>query len=222
MATYIHKHGPEAGNINLLEYELGISDLAYGYTKLGTNITPLRVKEADTASNIGTSSGVIDANDIFLKTGSNQIVSDPNPTFQDQITVTNKISCPVFDGVANRAKYADIAENYESDDLYEAGTILYFGKDTEVSLKGKIYFGVVSENPGYLLNSEPDFDIYVPIALKGRVPVKVKGEVKRGQFIIVDRENPGYAIGTNQLVSTIDLVGLALSNSKDGLVEVKI
>ena len=222
MATYIHKHGPEGGSINLLEYELGISDLAYGYTKIGTNVTPLRVKEADSASSITTTSGTIDADNIFLKNGSSQTVTDPNPTFTNQITVTNKVVCPVFDGVANRAKYADIAENYESDEIYEPGTVLYFGKDTEVSLKGKVYFGVVSENPGYLLNSEPDFDIYVPIALKGRVPVKVKGEVRRGQFVIADRENPGYGMPTNQLMNTIDLIGIALSDSKDGIVEVKI
>jgi hypothetical protein len=222
MATYIHKHGPDTGSINLTEYELGISDQAYGYTKVGTNVTPLRVKEADFASGIRTSGGTIDSDDIFLKNGTNQVVTDPNPVFQDQLTVINKVVSPLFDGVANRAKYADIAENYESDDIYESGTILYFGKDTETSIKGKIYFGVVSENPGYLLNSEPEFDIYVPIALKGRVPVKVKGEVKRGQFVIADRENPGYGKGSNTLNSTLDLVGIALYNSEDGIVEVKI
>ena len=222
MATYIHKHGPETGSINLLEYEMGISDLAYAYTKIGTNVTPLRVKEADVANNINTTTGVIDADDIFLKNGSNQTVTDPNPTFTDSMTVTNKITCPVFDGVANRTKYADIAENYESDKKYPKGTVLFYGKDTEVSINGKVYFGIVSENPGYLLNSEPDFKKYVPIVLKGRSPVKIKGEAKRGDVIIVDRENPGYGVASKGFTNTMDFIGIALNESKKGLVEIKV
>jgi hypothetical protein len=219
--TYIHKNGPESGSISLQEYELGISDLAYIYSKIGTNIVALKVKEADIAANIRNTSGVIDANEIFLKNGSNQVVNDPNPVFSDELTVTNKITCPVFDGVANRTKYADIAENYESDEEYPAGTVLFYGKDTEASVYGKVYLGVVSENPGYLLNSDPDFDIYVPIVLKGRSKVKIKGEAKRGDVIIVNREVPGFGIATKGFSNTMDYIGIALNDSKNGEVEVK-
>jgi len=224
MATYIHKHGPDTGNILLEEYELGISNGAYGYTKIGSNVTPLRVKESDLALNIQGTSGVIPTDEIFLKTGTNQTVTDPNPTFNNQITVTNKVVCPIFEGTATKAKYADLAENYETDDDYEVGTVLFYGEDVEASIKTartKAPIGIVSENPGYLLNDEPDFKKYVPIALKGRVKVKVQGEAKRGDILVADRENPGFAKVDNNALG-VNILGICLNPSKDGYCEIKV
>ena len=54
MATYIHKHGPESGTINLKEYELGItSDTIYLYTNIGGSYYKLKCGYADSAGNIG-------------------------------------------------------------------------------------------------------------------------------------------------------------------------
>jgi hypothetical protein len=213
MATYIHKNGPEAGTIVLEEYELGISDAAYAYTKIGTNITPIQTKYADVAGNIMNSGGVVSGDDIFLKSGNNQIVSDPNPTFQDELTVANKITCPVFEGTATRAKYADLAENYETDSKYEPGTVVYFGDKTEVSIKTaetELPMGIVSENPGFLLNDKPEFKKYVSIALKGRIPVKLKGTAKRGDILVADRQNPGYAKVDNNALG-LNVLGVCLN-----------
>jgi len=217
MATYIHKNGPESGSVNLKDYELGISDAAYAYTFISGAKTPIKVKQADNADNI---QGIAPSS-FFRLDGQDQVVQDTYVTFNDEVNVVTKITCPTFEGTATRAKYADIAENYESDEEYEAGTVLFYGKDTEASIKGKIYLGVVSDKPGYLLNSEPKFKKYVPIVLKGRSPVKIKGDAKRGDLIFVDFKNPGYGMVSTGYSNSLNFIGVALGNSKDGKVEVK-
>jgi len=223
MATYIHKHGPETGTIVLKDFELGItSDTIYAYTAIGGNVYKLKCGYADSSGSIGG----VNADQIFLKKGTgaqDQMVEDTNVWFQGIVHVNTKVVCPVFEGTATRAKYADLAENYEADQQYEPGTVLFFGEDTEVSILGDIYCGVVSEQPGYLLNSSAKYSYVVPIALTGRVPVLVGEEIKRGDIVIVDRENPGYGkIGTRDFIGTEDFIGICVNPTINGKCEVKI
>ena len=78
------------------------------------------------------------------------------------------------------ARYADLAENYLADAEYEVGTVLIFGGDKEVTVTTAMkddtrVAGVVSENPGYLMNSKLEGENVTAVALQGRVPVKVVG-----------------------------------------------
>jgi hypothetical protein len=222
MATYIHKNGPETGTIVLQNYELGISDAAYIYSSISGNVLPLKTKYSDEAGKIESPIGPIGADDIFLLNGLNQIVTDPEPTFTGNLVVNNKITCPTFDGTATRAKYADLAENYESDETYEVGTVLFIGDKTEVSVKTSQnpVAGIVSDKPGYLLNSELQ-GTTATIALKGRIPVKVSTECKRGDILVADRDNPGFA-KTDKNVVPMDILGVCITDSKDGIAEIKV
>jgi len=221
MATYIHKHGPDTGTIVIQDYELGISDVGYGYTSLGGNVQKIKSGFSDISGSIDFGSGPINGSEIFFKTGQDQTVSDTNVNFSGTVNVTTKVVCPTFEGTATKAKYADLAENYESDIPYNPGTVLYIGSDTEVSVNGEAVAGIVSDKPGYLLNSEPDAKIYVPIALKGRVPVKVSKDCKRGDILVADRENPGFAKPNND-ASGLDILGVCIKNSLNGLAEIKV
>ena len=217
--TYIHKHGPESGSVNLKDYELGISDAAYIYTFLGGAKTALKVKQADNADNIGGSP----AGDFFKLTGQDQNVNDTNVSFAGNVTVTTKVTCPTFEGTATHAKYADIAENYESDCKYPAGTVLFFGKTSEVSINGEIFAGIVSDKPGFMLNDQPDFETYVPIVLKGRSPVITSEPLEKGDIAIVDRENPGKAKkGEKSDIKSPDFIGVVLQTFTNGYAEVKV
>lgn len=121
-----------------------------------------------------------------------------------------------FVGTASQAKYADIAENYETDKVYPAGTLLGIDEDgiTEYNSENQ-YFGVVSDKPGYLLNGEVD-GIVCPVALKGIVPCKVKGPVKKGRKLYA---KDGYA----SIERTEDFIGIALeSTDKDGIIQIKV
>ena len=104
-----------------------------------------------------------------------------------------------FVGAATSALYADLAEIYGADCELEAGDVVKIGGEKEITLCDDVdtMFGVISTKPGFLLNAGADG---YPVALKGRVPVKVKGHLSKGQRIILSDE-AGIAVG-------VDLDGL--------------
>tara|TARA_R110001592_G_scaffold6330_5_gene34122 strand:- start:7736 stop:9859 length:2124 start_codon:yes stop_codon:yes gene_type:complete len=89
-----------------------------------------------------------------------------------------------FNGQATSAQYADLAEIYKADDEYEAGTVVKLGGEFEItqtiSPEDVGVFGVISTDPAYLMNSDAEG---LPVALTGRVPVKVVGPVEKGDRI---------------------------------------
>lgn len=121
----------------------------------------------------------------------------------------NTIYAVEFNGTATQAEYADVAERYESDEILEAGTVVEIGGSAEVTkavseLSDNV-FGVVSNKPAHLMNarSGKDNDYYPPIAMTGRVQVKVIGEVKKGDRLVSAGEGiarsakPGEATAFN-------------------------
>ncbi len=129
----------------------------------------------------------------------------------------------VFDGISSSARYADIAEKYKSDIDYKAGTVIGINEKSENNeiteyKKGMKAVGVVSTAPGYKLNSAAD-GIY--IALKGRVPCKINGSAKKGQYIIADDNGCGVAIDDYTFEQSKLLLGIALENGTN-VVEIKV
>ena len=117
----------------------------------------------------------------------------------------------VFQGVASSAKYADLAENYLPDSEYAVGTVMIVGGEKEITLSawGKRAIGVISEKPAYLMNK--DLEGGVAVALKGRVPVKVVGAVRKGDNLIA--ANDGCAVvGVHH---SSDVFAIALESSSD-------
>lgn len=145
----------------------------------------------------------------------------------NSITASGKITADTmeattFDGTSTRAKYADLAEKYESDVEYAPGSVLGFGGDKEITIynKGLTLAGVVSTQPGYMLNSELSNGVY--IALKGRVPCKIIGDAKAGMYILASNDGLGIAVDNYSFEESKILLGVAISNSKDGIVEIKV
>ncbi len=115
------------------------------------------------------------------------------------------------------SKNTNIAEKYESDIEYEAGTVLGFGGVTEVVKfeQGMVPAGIVSENPGFLLNSEIE-GVY--IVLKGRVFCNIEGVANRGDYINASKE--GKCISSKN--KTELTLGICITPSSNGKVEVKV
>lgn len=139
----------------------------------------------------------------------------------------NTVYAQVFNGVATTAQYADLAENYLADAMYDPGTVVVFGGDAEVTVtdvKGnRRVAGIVSTDPAYLMNSELQGEFVASIALQGRVPCKALGRVAKGD-ILVSSAIPGYAIVDNDpRVGTVigKAVGEKLDSGK-GVVEVVV
>ncbi len=130
-----------------------------------------------------------------------------------------------FTGTASSANWADVAEKYEADGIYEPGTLLAIGGEKEVTLyrQGLPFAGVVSTNPGFLLNirEETKEDEWHLVALKGRIPVNINGSAKKGDYIIADDNGKGRAASINYGIDITNLVGIALEDGTD-VVEVKV
>ena len=104
---------------------------------------------------------------------------------------SNYIVADEFRGVATKAKWADLAEIYESDRDYEPGTLIMFGGDKEITLANFGYaHGVVSSKPAYLMNSESKG---LPVAMIGKVPVRVFGPIDKFDRIYMNTAAPGTA-----------------------------
>jgi len=110
-------------------------------------------------------------------------------------TASNAIFANEFNGTATSAKYADLAEKYTTDQEYATGTIVAVALTGDAELtaadRGGVVVGIVSEKPAFLMNSESAGQA---IALKGRVPVRVEGKVKKGDEIYVADSGVGSAI----------------------------
>lgn len=114
-----------------------------------------------------------------------------------------------FQGTATSAQYADLAEKYLPDADYEVGTVLVVGGEKEVTASsiGQRAIGAVSENPAYMMNSGLEGGIYV--ALKGRVPVKVSGPVKKGDRLVASSNGTAVSTGSH----ATDVFAIALESN---------
>jgi hypothetical protein len=138
-----------------------------------------------------------------------------------------------FSGNATSAQYADLAERYESDMPLEAGDVVIIGGAKEITKSTTSFdsevFGVISTAPAFKMNSEAGDDTTHPyVALSGRVPVKVIGQVKKGQRLVTSN-TPGVACGIYANHKPADfitcIIGRALEDKTTddvGLIEVVV
>ena len=119
----------------------------------------------------------------------------------------NNVYAVNFLGTSTTAKYADLAEKYLPDADYEIGTVMMVGGSAEVTKHNGDRvraIGVTSEYPAYKMNSDLDGGVYV--ALKGRVPVRVVGPVKKGQSLFGSAH--GLAMATDDTTPTSFAIAL--------------
>ncbi len=123
----------------------------------------------------------------------------------------------VFDGTATAAQYADLAEKYLADKEYEVGTVVAVGGEAEVRscVFGDRAVGVVSANPAFMMNKDLEGGTY--IALKGRVPVKVIGSIKKGDRLVAAQGGCAINASFHQYP---DVFAIALESSDN--VDVKL
>jgi len=114
-----------------------------------------------------------------------------------------------FQGVATEAQYADLAEKYTTDQEYPVGTAMAISFDESYEAGAakaeSIAIGVISDAPAYLMNKDIDGQA---IGLKGRVPVRVSGPVKKGQGVFA------WENGVCTTVPTKAFIGIALETNE--------
>ena len=127
-------------------------------------------------------------------------------------------------GLASSAQYADLAERYASDDDYSPGTVVIFGGNAEITVTTADHdpriAGVISTNPGYLMNDNADQDaLMLPVALTGRVPTRVRGPIRKGDMVVSSTEE-GVAIRMQkELYEPGCVIGKSLENIADDSIQ---
>jgi hypothetical protein len=124
---------------------------------------------------------------------------------------SGNLNATLFQGTATSARYADLAEKYTTPGDLTPGTVVtvcsHSDHEVEAAKIGDIAIGVVSTDPAVMMNSEAEGQY---IGLKGRLPVRVIGAVKKGEAVYVD--NNGCA-STN--INGGSIVGIALETNED-------
>lgn len=131
-----------------------------------------------------------------------------------------------FYGKSVQAQYADLAERFEADQPYDPGTVVALGGIKEITAANEELsedvFGVISTKAAYLMNGAagPD-ETHPPVAVNGRVPVRVIGKIRKGDRL-VSAGNGLARAGTKPELNAFNVIGRSLENKLDlgeGIIE---
>lgn len=131
-----------------------------------------------------------------------------------------------FRGTAITASYADLAERFEADAVYPAGTVVSLGGIKEITaavddLCDNV-FGVISTKAAFLMNGEAGTDeTHPPVAVNGRVPVRVIGPIQKGDRLVSAGNGLARAAKKSELTA-FNVIGRSLEDkysAEDGTVE---
>jgi hypothetical protein len=123
---------------------------------------------------------------------------------------------------ATSAQYADVAERFAADQEYAPGTVVELGGLAEITCAttelSDTVFGVISTRAAYLMNSAAGSDAtHPPVAMTGRVPVRVTGQVRKGDRLVSAGNGLARAAKPGE-ATAFNVLGRALV-SKDDMTE---
>ena len=117
------------------------------------------------------------------------------------------------------ANYADVAERFEADEIMLPGTVVELGGSAEITqvaaeLSEKV-FGVISTRAAYLMNSAAGSDAtHPPVAMTGRVPVNVVGQVLKGDRLVSAGNGQARSAQAGE-ATAFNVIGRALRDKLD-------
>jgi len=123
-----------------------------------------------------------------------------------------------FSGTAITANYADLAERFAADQPYAPGTVVALGGVKEITavvedLSDQV-FGVISTRAGFLMNGAAgDDQSHPPVAVNGRVPVRVVGTVKKGDRLVSAGNGLARSAGKNE-ATAFNVIGRSLEDKE--------
>ena len=173
---------------------------------------------ADVATGVTVSANNTANEDIFIclvdgATGTQGIETDTGLKYNPS---TNVIA-----STASSAQYADVAERFEADAPMEAGSVVMVGGSAEIteitSEMSEDVFGVISHKPAYMMNAGAGSDESHPyVAMTGRTPVRVIGEVTKGQRLVTSStKGCARAVAQGESFSPFNVIGRALETDTD-------
>jgi hypothetical protein len=117
------------------------------------------------------------------------------------------------------ANYADLAERFEADEVLEPGTVVELGGINEITRVttdlSENVFGVISTRAAYMMNSRAGTnDTHPPVAMTGRVPVRVVGQISKGDRLVSAGNGVARAAQSGE-ATAFNVIGRALKDKLD-------
>jgi len=216
-----------SGNLNAVNNITATGNVTGVYfTGNGAGLTGIvassgsKISNGTSQANIGTANGDI----VFAVSGANIVTVTSAGIVNNQANGVGNIgnSSNYFNTVFARstsAQYADVAERFAADADYEAGTVVELGGSAEITkvgadLSDKV-FGVISTRAAYLMNAGAGTDnTHPPVAMTGRVPVKVVGQVNKGDRLVSAGNGVARSAKPGE-AGAFNTIGRALANKLD-------
>lgn len=185
-------------------------------------------------SNINVTSNAVFSGNVVFK-GPVLLPTTDNQTFNSNVVpsanLTYNLGSPTvwwnnIYGTSIHAQYADLAERFETDVEYSPGTVVELGGVAEITAAveelSEDVFGVISSKAAFVMNGTAGTDkTHPPVAVQGRVPVKVIGKIKKGDRL-VSAGNGLARAGTRTEINTWNVIGRSLEQKTtdgEGVIE---
>jgi len=212
------RNGTSNKNLDLFINKGGVDTKAIGIT--GTT-GAVAVPGAFSVTGATTLTGAVTASTTLAVTGittvSNKIL--PSTTGIDigaSGTKFGNVHANYLVGTSVTAQYADLAERFEADNVYSPGTVVELGGTKEITRAvqelSESVFGVISTAAAYLMNSNAGSNTTHPaVAVSGRVPVRVIGQVKKGDRLVSAGNGLARAADRTE-ITAFNVIGRALAD----------
>ena len=220
-------NGSVSGNALVLNGNLFIANAGAGFYGIKTdnymyaNGDPISFAGTFNESNVAAYLPVYNGNILAARIQTPTLTTGANTTAG---TITGNWTLTA--GSRLQATYADLAERFAADADYEPGTVVQIGGEREVTAVryelSEDVFGVVSDTAAYLMNAGAGDDkTHPPIAVTGRVQVKVTGTIMKGQRLVSAGNGLARAAKENE-ATAFNTIGRALTDKTtagEGFVE---
>jgi hypothetical protein len=186
----------------------------------GTSNVEINASGGNVAFSVGGTANVVvvDTSTVYANVVSVNSISKTGTNAVGNIGSSGNYFNRIF-ATATTALYADVAERFAADELLEPGTVVELGGTKEITRAtqdlSENVFGVISTRPAYTMNGGAgEDDTHPPVAMTGRVPVKVTGPVRKGDRLV--SAGNGLARSANPSeITAFNVIGRSLQNKTD-------
>jgi len=213
------RNGTSNKNLDLYINKGGVDTKAIGIT--GTT-GAVAVPGAFGVTGVTTLTGAVTASTTLAVTGittvSNKILPSVTGTIDIGASGTKfgNVHANYLVGTSVTAQYADLAERFEADNVYSPGTVVELGGAKEITRAvqelSESVFGVISTAAAYLMNAGAGSNTTHPaVAVSGRVPVRVIGQVNKGDRLVSAGNGLARAADRTE-ITAFNVIGRALAD----------
>jgi hypothetical protein len=180
------------GIINDSGLTVGLDQDAKISVTLATSAVNIQNQTQDANINIQVNDGGSTTTALLVNGSTSQVgvlgITNLNSSGVGNIGAAGAVFNTVF-ATATTALYADVAERFAADVEMLPGTVVELGGSAEITESvdelSENVFGVISTRAAYLMNSGAGTDsTHPPIAMTGRVPVRVTGSICKGDRLV--------------------------------------